>query len=497
MIAVLDCAFLWTGNPKEVLRNVSLHIHNGVITDISPAEYPCPNVFVMPSFIDSHCHILWTGLQNVCLNLGSVRSASDLLAFVRSEIEKGVSGDILRGESFDETTWKSSSLPTLQELDFASGERPVFLRRVCGHMGIVNSAMLHKLPTGAEGVDRNTGIIREGIALEFNKLFPPPRGILKQALKSAEKLAFSCGITAVCSMESLDSAVFIGGADIDLEISIGVHSEDADLLYNLSEKSPGVVASVIGIKFFLDGSFGAATAAVSEPYLDGTCGRLLMDDDTLYRGMLKAYSAGYRVMAHAIGGLALEQLDRISGKLIREVKTKTGKRDLKIRVEHAEELLPAWRGNWDTSVHVFSMQPNFTSVWQTPGGMCEQRLGRERSMKLNPYGLVLNNGFDLCFGSDGMPLGPLVGMPGAVLHPTPEFRLDTENALFAYTIGAAEASGFPELAIPVKPGRKADLAVLTSNPFSTETLSELEVFATILNGKVVYGNGGVLKSDTD
>lgn len=472
-----------------------MRIQNGIITDISPARSCCPDVFVMPSFVDSHCHILWTGLQRVCLNLTSVRSYSDLLARVKCETEANESEGILRGEGFDETTWESSGLPSLKELDLVTGDIPVFLRRVCGHMALVNSAMLQMLPADAEGVEWNTGTIREGIALEFNKRFPPSPTVLEQALKSAEELAFSCGITAVCSMESLKSALFISESDIKLGVTVGVHSEDADELFELLANEPEMLSSVIGVKFFLDGSFGAKTAAVAEPFVDGTSPGLLMTDDMLYGGMLKAYLGGYQSMVHAIGGRALVQLDRVSGKLIDEVDILRGEKALRIRVEHAEELLPAWSGNWDTSVHVFSMQPNFTSVWQVPDSMCEQRIGRDRSRKLNPYALVSDSGFELCFGSDGMPMGPLVGIPGAVMHPTAEFRLSTENALFAYTMGAAEASGFPELAVPLKPGRRADLAVLTGNPFSREFFGDIEVSATVLQGEVVYGDRGILRSD--
>ena len=50
-------------------------------------------------------------------------------------------------------------------------------------------------------------------------------------------------------------------------------------------------------------------------------------------------------------------------------------------------------------------------------------------------------------------------------------------------------SGFTGLAEPLSPGRPADMAVLSGNPF-TEDPADIEVIATLRGGRLVYGTPG-------
>ncbi|MCJ2555440.1 MAG: amidohydrolase family protein, partial [Candidatus Thermoplasmatota archaeon] len=136
---------------------------------------------------------------------------------------------------------------------------------------------------------------------------------------------------------------------------------------------------------------------------------------------------------------------------------------------------------------VASMQPNFVGQWSRPGGMYEDRLGPERLKGNNPFRRILDMGIPLAFGSDNMPLSPLYGVHWAVNAPFEAQRLTVEEALRAYTLGSAYASGEEALKGSLDPGKLADLVVLEKDPWERpETIEDIPVYATILGGRVVY-----------
>jgi predicted amidohydrolase YtcJ len=483
------CGAAWTGPNDRLLPASLIEFSEGRITGISPAPDSESDLFIIPSFVDAHCHFTWSGLQSLYLDLESAGSSGDFLEMLASEVKNEKTGGILRGCNFDESLWSDSRLPSLAELDAATGERPVFIRRVCCHKALVNTAMLKMLPPGCEGVDWSSGIIREGIIVGFENLYQPEPHILKDAVLLATELCYSSGVTAVYSFEHLFSLEALAGNNPPVRISVSVFGEDAALLERALKDDTIDLSRLRGLKFFLDGSLGAETAAVSGTYLDGTVMNPLMNDEQVLNCLLISDRLGLIPSFHAIGARALMQIDR-AGTLYFE---KTGLNGIsKIRVEHAEELLPAWPGNWDTSVHSFVMQPNFVKRWQHQGGMYEKKLGRERAMKLNPFGLLERSGFSPGFSSDGMPFGPLRGIQGATDHPSDEFRLDIDTALNAYTLGAAAICGFDDLSLRLGEGRKADMTVLSGNPFRT-SWDKIEIVATIHNGELVYGPSDILE----
>src|SRR5439155_21905125 len=110
------------------------------------------------------------------------------------------------------------------------------------------------------------------------------------------------------------------------------------------------------------------------------------------------------------------------------------------RIEHYElpddEVL---RRTKDAGI-VASCQPNFVGQWSGPGDVYETRLGAARAAKNNPYRKILRRHIPLCFGSDGMPYGPLFGVHWAVNGVVEDQRISPEEAVRARTAGAALAA---------------------------------------------------------
>ena len=77
----------------------------------------------------------------------------------------------------------------------------------------------------------------------------------------------------------------------------------------------------------------------------------------------------------------------------------------------------------------------------------------------------------------------------APLAGTPEQRLTVEEAVYAYTVGAAFASGEEAIKGSLAPGKLADLVVLSQDIFTIDPMAilETEVVGTMVGGEWVYG----------
>ena len=465
-------------------------IRDGVIRSISPLSRKPPRVFAAPAFFDAHCHFLWMGMERIGIDLSGCDGAGSLLEAVAGRAGRQDEG-IVRGEKWDESDWSDPRLPSLPELDSVTGDRPVMLRRVCGHSALVNTPMLRLVEALVPGTKTlgwpEGALLVEGPVLTAYELFPPTPGEMRLAVSLAQEAVFAAGVTGISTTESAGSIQTVAdAAHPELSISVSVHSNDPLLWPDASRTGR---FAVYGAKIFLDGGLGASTAAVEGSYADGSKASPAMDDAAL--GGLLEEAARRRLVpvVHAIGAEALRQLDRVSAQF-------SGRAPGTIRVEHAEQLEPAWPGGWRAGTHQFSMQPNFVRRWQQPGGMYDQRLGSAAARRLNPFSLLLRGGFKLGFGSDGMPFGPLWGLSGAVSHPEPEFSIPMETALDAYSLEAALISGFEDLAATLSVGRRADLVLLDSDPGQGNPDSTRVLF-TIAGGRAVYRDACLPEGSAD
>ncbi len=475
----VKCRNFWSGE-GECLSNVDLLIDSdGLIAGLDKLAFSSSfdYEFVMPSFVDAHTHYSWMIVKEVSFDLSGVLTASEFLSCIKTTVDNSEEG-IVRFESYDESLWDLPDLPSLVELDGVTGNTPVFCRRICGHVALVNSAMLDMIPATVPGVNRQTGLLTEWPVLNFEKLFPFSDTALLDAVKATEQMIFSKGVTALYTFEPEHLKNLLGVISTGFDLSIGTIVDDLDNFLEF-DKSTEL------IKIFLDGSIGAGNAAMQYSTGKTDSNFLHYKDAELYDLLLMCGKTGISVAAHVIGGYALKQLDRVSNSVFN-----TLGHGFTIRVEHAEDLMEAWPGTWNKEFHLFSMQPNFVRKWQGVGGMYDKVLSVPHSRRLNPFRVVQEAGFRLGFGSDGMPFDPLFGLGGAVNHRDSRLSLSVAEALAAYTIGAASVSGFKHLTKPLQIGRVADIVFLSGNPFTE--FSDVTVEATMKKGKFVYKRNRLL-----
>ena len=113
---------------------------------------------------------------------------------------------------------------------------------------------------------------------------------------------------------------------------------------------------------------------------------------------------------------------------------------------------------------------------------------------------ILNTGIPMCLSSDA-PVAdpnPFAGIYSAVtrkrMNKTPEAgwypeqALDVAQAVWAYTLTPAQASGCGHVLGSITPGKLADMVVADQNIFkiAPKNIAETQVLLTVFDGKIVY-----------
>jgi len=203
------------------------------------------------------------------------------------------------------------------------------------------------------------------------------------------------------------------------------------------------------------------TAAVSKGYLENpkNKGMMLMTPSKYASIIKKAVKHNIQTVTHAIGDEAIEMVITT----FENLKDKSVLRDQRHRIEHAE-LINEFQIRRAVGLGlIFSMQPNFVGRWQQKGGLYDERLDDETVRGMNMFRVALDNGARLCFGSDGMPYGPLYGIWSATTHHNDRVRLTVDEALRCYTMESAY-SVFQENTLgSLTVGKRADFVVLSDD----------------------------------
>jgi len=453
---------------------------------------------ILPGFIDAHAHLLHTGPRMEWLQLQGISSLAGMQAVVARKARETKGRVWILGRGWDESTWPERRYPTRHDLDEAAGDKPVLLRRVDGHMSVVNTAALRilRIPTSTPGLDvdaagQPTGILKEAAAELAGEKAKPTIAQLVNSFPRMLRLAHSLGISSIHDvvdergLQAYERLARRGG--LGLRVSVMPEIDLLPLMKTRKWKSgfDGEWLRLGALKAYSDGSLGARTAALHEPYADALTerGQLMYSGGKLEKVVGRAVRSGFQLAIHAIGDRAIDAvIDAYEAALGEE-----SENNRRHRIEHfelpSEEALERCRSLGIVPM----MQPNFVVNWSQPGGLYDARLGPERTRRNNPHRLILKKGLRLAFGSDGMPYGPLFGLHGAVTPPHPDQRISLQDALEAYTLAGAFASFDEKEKGSLAEGRLADLAVVDGTwDGGGRNLSHWMIAATIVGGRIVY-----------
>jgi predicted amidohydrolase YtcJ len=240
---------------------------------------------------------------------------------------------------------------------------------------------------------------------------------------------------------------------------------------------------VSGVKWILDGTGIERLSLLREPYADrpGWHGELNFPPDTLRAMLREALAAGEQPILHAIGDSTLAV---VLG-LMESVAPDSAWRRLRPRLEHAEWLTPDL---WERALRLGVVVVENPLHFGDPPELILARFGERRAGGYQPFGSLLAAGIPLAIGSDG-PMNPFLNLLFAVTHPAnPPEALTVEQAVIAYTRGAAYAEHREHEKGMLAPGMSADLTVLSQDIFaaSPERLPDTVSLLTLVGGRVVH-----------
>jgi hypothetical protein len=453
---------------------------------------------VLPGFVDAHTHLATVGRSLVHADLSGAASPEACVTRLRDRAEDVDHGDWVLGFGYDESGWDDPTYLRRDRLDAASDASPVAAFREDMHVASLNTVALERLGGEMPEEDvhtengRMTGVVVEEAANVVYRAVEPDRTEMRRLVTAAQQYANERGVTMVHDMVRDSQAPRVyrdlaGEGALTLRVRINYWSDHLDALeeVGLRTNHGDEMVQTGAIKTFTDGSIGGRTARLSDPYDDWSAdaggeetGKWVVPPAELRSIVSRAERAGFQVAVHAIGDVAIDEvLDAFADR--------EDPGEMRHRIEHLELATDEAIDRLAEMGVVASMQPNFHK-WAGGDGLYASRLGPRRT-ETNRLDRFREAGAHLAFGSDCMPLDPLVGVHHAVTADHPDQRLGVTDALRAYTAGAAYA-GFDEDRLgTLEAGTRGDLTVLDRSPWEhPESIRDVEVDATVVGGRIVY-----------
>jgi len=429
---------------------------------------------VVPGFCDSHIHLVGFGMN--LLSQADLVGAADIdQILARLAQLAGRTTGWIRGYGFDQTKLSEARFPTRLELDQVSRDRPIVISRVCGHAGVANSAAIALLSEAEKSAGEvATGLFTEQALWAIYRYVPPPtEDELEQAILAAADVLLKTGITSVQTLLDVPqqlqgfSRLHRAGKLPIRVVAIPPWSAVDELYKNGLRTGFGDHWLKIGAaKLFSDGSLGAQTALLAEPYTDktDTCGLRIYEPAELNRRVLDAQNKGFQVAIHAIGDQAVnETIDAIEYALANDPKQRDNTYH-RHRIEHASLCSPNAMGRLAKNKIVVTFQPQFVAsdTW-TP-----DRVGAARTRWAYPFKSMIEAGIPATLSSDSPVEFPsafecLASAVGRAAW-SPEQTLSPMQALQAYCLGSAYAGHVDHQQGSIETGKLADFVVLSSDP---------------------------------
>ncbi len=503
-IAVGGGKVLAVGTTQEITR---LAGPNTRLLDLNSAT---TSNTIFPGFNDAHTHLGEAGRTKITLDLTGVQSLGEMLKKTQAYAESMPAGHWITGGNWDHTLWAAKVLPTREDLDKVTAGHPAFLRRIDGHIAIVNTAALEaagitgstKAPEGGaidlDAKGAPTGIVRESAQGLVKKVIPPPT---PEERRRADELAIADalahGVTSVQDFSEWED--FLVFEELEQEGKLGLRISEwlpfraplEDLKRMRAHHDANDLMLHTGfLKGFMDGSLGSRTAAMKAPFADdpGNSGLPQFTQDELNKMAVERAQAGFQLGFHAIGdkatAMALEAFSQPG------VSTKA-----RNRIEHAQVVDPEDIARFAKLGVIASMQPNHLL---TDMNWAEARLGPKRAAYSYAWKAFLDAGVPLAFGTDYPvePVQPYRGLYVAVTRVNevstksyfPANKLTRGQALYAYTQGSAYAEFAEKHKGKLAPGFDADFVVVDRDIYKIRASALLwtVVVGTYVGGHEVF-----------
>lgn len=512
-IAVRADKIIFVGDAK------SAESYKGPSTKVIDAK----GKLVLPGFTDCHVHFMSGSLGLTQVDLTGANTIEEIQKRVKDYAAAHPTLPWVTGMGWQYPTFGATALPNKKILDDVLADRPVYLVAYDGHSSWANSKAL-----AMAGIDRNTpdppngkivrdangeatGALKEAAGDLVERLMPKPTReerltALRKGLHEANRLGVVRVHSAGGDFEYLDLydelrkngeltvrqyiAYFLDPPELKPEAIEKI--EQARKKYNDEWISGGAV------KTMLDGVVEAHTAAMLGTYADDTSqsGKLFWDPDKYKQAIAELDKRGLQIFTHAIGDRAV----RTALDAYENAQKTNHSTDDRPRIEHIETITAEDIPRFGKLGVIASFQPLHTDPNEDTLKVWAVAAGPDRVSRAWPWRSVESTGGKLAFGSDWpvVTISPWPGVQNALTRQTaegepaggwvPKERINIEDAVRGYTLGAAFAGRREKTEGSLETGKLADVIILSKDLFTIEPpdiLSE-EVLVTMVGGKVVY-----------
>ncbi len=479
---------------------------------------------VIPGIVDSHAHPDAYAVRLRTWTLVSpdrVASSDELLGTIRRVCESLPPG---RWGAFYRLNERASGgYPTRDELDAASGGRPVFILRTDGHLGLANRAAFSTCGVGDDAADPPfgafdrdpttgafTGLVRETAAHVFLNAIhdADSEDDIAEGMEMVQDECLRHGITSVanslCPSKAIRSyqtmrrdgrwrmrmGIIASGRDEPLIphlIGSGIRSGFGDEWLRL-----------VGVEWCPDCSTSGRTAAYWEPYrgkpVPGepvpNTGMLLYDREDLTARATAAHKAGLQVMIEGVGDRGIDfALDVMEAALAAHPVA-----DHRMRVEHCCHVTPPILSRLKRGGFVDSSATGFMDEL---GEAYAANRGQDAMRHMWPHRSLIDAGvmapghsdFAVCRVNPFTALGAMVTrrtQNGADLDARE--AITPREALAAYTTLGAWAQREEAEKGSLDLGKLADFAMLDTDILACapDAIARTRVLATVVGGVVRY-----------
>jgi len=512
-IAVRADKIIFVGDAK------SAESYKGPSTKVIDAK----GKLVLPGFTDCHVHFMSGSLGLTQVDLTGANTIEEIQKRVKDYAAAHPTLPWITGMGWQYPTFGATALPNKKILDDVLADRPVYLVAYDGHSSWANSKAL-----AMAGIDRNTpdppngkivrdangeatGALKEAAGDLVERLMPKPTReerltALRKGLHEANRLGVVRVHSAGGDFEYLDLydelrkngeltvrqyiAYFLDPPELKPEAIEKI--EQARKKYNDEWISGGAV------KTMLDGVVEAHTAAMLGTYADDTSqsGKLFWDPDKYKQAIAELDKRGLQIFTHAIGDRAV----RTALDAYENAQRTNHSTDDRPRIEHIETITAEDIPRFGKLGVIASFQPLHTDPNEDTLKVWAVAAGPDRVSRAWPWRSVESTGGKLAFGSDWpvVTISPWPGVQNALTRQTaegepaggwvPKERINIEDAVRGYTLGAAFAGRREKTEGSLETGKLADLIILSKDLFTIEPPDILneEVLVTMVGGKVVY-----------
>ncbi|MFO7882449.1 MAG: amidohydrolase [Kosmotogaceae bacterium] len=471
---------------KGVFNKRDLVVKNAIIgnVDDNVKSHNINGYYVYPGLVDSHLHLVATGRRQLTPSLDDIKGKNELDLLLKRFSNKNLVSSIFNARGWDQD--KLGFMPDRNYLDNIFPETPAILERRCGHVAIVNSTMIDlynlKELDGLDGTCISRGYLKERALIKLQNLITLSNEELNTFLNKGIELLLKYGITNIHTDDlhgvELETLIRMLSAQKKIRIfeKLNVPFSQIEKIKNF-KLYENEFLKLGSVKIFLDGSFGARTGALMEPYADDkdNKGLLYYSEEELKKILTLCEKEKLQLSVHIIGDRAL--------KIALNAFSNYPNSSLKHRLIHLQ-VASDNQIEWMAEIGLIaSLQPVF---YTSDNAMALARLGEARFKKIAyPFKKMLESGISISLSTDSPVEDP---NPFLNIIAADKF-FDRKTTLYLYMING-RSHGFSNDSGRLLSGERADFFITTTNLIeaSKKELKTTEVKATVVNGELVHGS---------